>query len=167
MLGLYTHTDFYAFSPRLQCATLARFLEGAMQKAIEDEEITRVHDVARILLEYRGILNDPDGNLEVVSACENIGRLELEDLASKGSKLSEIKDDFKDHRTSYGLSCAGSLMSHDWSLEATCNSLAAAFWWVMGQCEAIEKQEGGWIGDRLVAEGVRERLYAVFFNVLH
>ena len=167
MLGLYTHTDFYAFSPRMQCATLARFLEDAMQKAIEEGKITCMLHVTRIFLEYRGILNDPKGNLEVVSACENIGRLELEDLASKGSKLSEIKDDFKDHRTSYGLSCAGSLTSHDWSLEATCNSLAAAFWWVMGQCEAIEKRERGLIGDRLVAKGVRERLYAVFFNVLH
>ena len=139
-----------------------------MQKAIEDEEITRVHDVARILLEYRGILNDPDGNLEVVSACENISRLELEDLVSKGSKLSEIKDDFKDHRILYGLSCAGSLMTHDWSFKATCNSLAAAFWWVMGRCEEIEKQGDGLVRGRcVVAEGVRERLYAVFFNVLH
>jgi hypothetical protein len=167
VLGLYTRTDFVAFSPCLQCATLARFLEDAMQKAIDEGQMTCMHDVASILLEYKGILNDCEGNLEVVSACENIARLDLEDLASKGSKLSDIKDDLKDHRMTYGLSGAGSLVSHDWSLKATCNSLAAAFWWVMGKCESIEQKEGGFVGGRLVAKGVRERLYAVFFNVLH
>ena len=167
VLGLYTHTDFVAFSPCLQCATLARFLENAMQKAIEEGQITCMHDVASILLEFKKILNDPEGNLEVVSACENIARLQLEDLASKGSKLSDVKDDFNDHRILYGLSGAGSLMSHEWSLKATRSSLAAAFFWAIDRCEEMRTAQATSSGARMVAKTVGDHLYAVIFNILN